>query len=64
MVETVYDLCQPFNVYNGVSHETGSKFFLGPWAIYSCVAANMTVIKMQSEPNPSYFPMWSLREDD
>jgi len=27
MVETVYDLCQPFNVYNGVSHETGSKFF-------------------------------------
>ena len=23
MVETVYDLCQPFNVYNGVS-----KFFL------------------------------------
>ena len=28
MVETVYDLCQPFNVYNGVSHETRSKFFL------------------------------------
>ena len=28
MAETVYDLCQPFNVYNGVSYETESKFCL------------------------------------
>ena len=34
--------------------------FSSPWAIYRCVAANMKVIKTQSEPNLSYVPMEAL----
>ena len=45
------------------SRDTRFKFFLPPWRIYRCVTANMKTIKTQSEPNPSYFPIWSLRED-
>ena len=37
-----------------------AQVFSSPWAIYRCVTANMKVIKAQSDPNQSYFPMESL----
>ena len=58
----VYNLYQPsIFLWNDFSGQTGFKVFSSPWAIYRCVAANMKVIKTQSDPNLSYFPMEALR---
>ena len=52
-----------FNVYNDVSLEKGVHVFSSPSVIYRYMTANIKVIKTQSEPRPSDFPIGSLGED-
>ena len=56
MVENVLLFMSVFIVYIEVSPVTGFKFFSSSWAIYRWVNANIKLIKIHSEPNPSLFP--------
>ena len=63
MVQTAYDLCQPSMIIITFPAKLGSSFFSSPWAFYRSVIADVKVVKTQSEPIPSYFPMSSPGED-
>ena len=63
MVQSAYDLGQPSMITTTFPAKLGSSFFFFPWAFYRCVTADMKVVKTQSEPIPSYFPMGSPGED-